>query len=174
MSDRLDPDVAAAIAGTGLAVRRVRELSTIRSPGIGRAVYRLDLASGSTIKLRTLENEDTARRLFDLQQRLPCGFLRAFRRQGRVLFEEWIEGEVLGHRVPHGTHLVDGAALLAALHTTPWTAPGLPRARTQPPGGRTPSGVSVPFSLTAVSRCLTCFGSATSSSDSIPIRLVWA
>lgn len=119
MSDRVDPDVAAAIAGTGLAVLRVREVSTIRSPGIGRAVYRLDLASGSAIKARRLENEDTARRLFDLQQRLPRGFLRAFGRQGRVLFEEWIEGEVLGHRVPDGTHLIEGAALLAALHTTP-------------------------------------------------------
>jgi len=118
MSDSLDPEVAVAIDRAGFRVRAFRRISKIHSPDTRRSVYRIDLESGHTIKARRVEDEETARRLFEIRRELPDSFARAFARYGAVLLEDWIEGEGLGDTPPSDAQLVDAASLLAQLHTT--------------------------------------------------------
>jgi aminoglycoside phosphotransferase len=122
MSQPLDPAVVVALDRAGLRVRACRRISNIRSPQTGRAVYRIDLDSGRTIKARRLQDEETAYRLFEIRRDLPDAFARAFAWHGAVLLEDWIEGEALGDVPPSDAHLVDAASLLAHLHAKPAAA----------------------------------------------------
>jgi hypothetical protein len=119
MSEALDPEVAVALDRAGLCVRAFRRISKIQHPDTGRSVYRIDLESGHTIKARRLQDEETARCLFEIRRELPDAFAPAFGRCGTVLLEKWIDGEVLGNALPSDVHLTDAGALLARLHATP-------------------------------------------------------
>jgi aminoglycoside phosphotransferase (APT) family kinase protein len=116
LNEPLEPEIAIALERAGLRARSVRALSRIRPAASGRAVYRIDLEAGRTIKARRLNDEATARRLFEIRAELPTAFAPAFCQHGRVLLEEWIEGEELGDACPDAAQLAEAGALLAQLH----------------------------------------------------------
>ncbi len=122
MSEPLDAEIAIALDRAGLRVRDFRQISTMRSRATGRSAYRIDLESGCTIKARRVEDEETARRLFEIRRDLPEAFAAAFGRYGAVLLEDWIEGEELSDAVPADAHLVEAGSLLAHLHATKMVA----------------------------------------------------
>jgi hypothetical protein len=93
MSDRLHPEVAAALDCAGLRFRAFRRISKLHWPDIGGLTYQIDLDPGHTIKARRLPDEKAARRLFEIRRELPDAFAPAFARYGAVLLEEWIDGE---------------------------------------------------------------------------------
>jgi thiamine kinase-like enzyme len=115
----VDAAITEALELAGLRARAVVEITTIRFPTIGRHTYRIDLDSGETIKARCLEDDSSARRLFEIRQSLPDAFVPAFGCYGRVLLERWADGRLLQRTRPGDEHLVDAAALLAGLHATP-------------------------------------------------------
>lgn len=114
-----DPDVAAALSAEGLRATACSEISTLRPLAARRRTYRLDLASGGTIKARRFEDAGVAGRLFAVRRDLPDTFVPALARHGPVLFEAWSEGELLGHARPSDARLREAGTLLAALHATP-------------------------------------------------------
>lgn len=122
MSDSLDLEVTVALDRAGLRVKAFRRISTIRSPHAKRSVFRIELEAGRTIKARRVEDEATARRLFETRHELPDAFAPAFARYGAVLLEDWIHGEEVGSKPPSDAHLVEAGALLACLHATPTVA----------------------------------------------------
>ena len=71
------------------------------------------------LKARRLEDEATARRLFEIRQGAPAGFAPVLHCHGAVLLEAWIEGEDLAQRPATTQHLIEAATLLACLHATP-------------------------------------------------------
>jgi len=110
----LDQDIVAALAEAGLHARSAVCISTIRSPEIDRAAYRID-AGDRTIKARRLENADVAQQLAMIRRELPDAFTSVLLRHGRVLLEEWAEGEPLPHP-PSPQQLVEAGALLRVVH----------------------------------------------------------
>lgn len=114
MSAPLEPEIRDALRKAGLRARSVTGISTIRSPAIDRAAYRID-AGDRLVKARRLESVSVARRLCELRHELPRAFAPVIFRHGRVLLEEWIDGEPLPLR-PGPRLLEEAAALLAALH----------------------------------------------------------
>lgn len=119
MIESLDPAVAAALDHAGLRVVSFHRISSIRAPETGRTVYRIDLESGTPLKARRLPDEETACRLFEIRRDLPDAFAPVLDQYGPVVLEEWIEGEVLGERLPSAAHLIEAGALLADLHARP-------------------------------------------------------
>lgn len=118
MNEPLDPEIAAALARAGLCGHAFRHLSKTISPESRRSVYRIDTDTGNTIKARRVEDEGTARRLFEVRRELPDAFAAVIGIYGSVLLEEWVEGEELGNEIPTDANIVTAAALLARLHTT--------------------------------------------------------
>ncbi len=116
MNEPLEPEIAIALERAGLRPRRVRALARIEPAASGRAVYRIDLEAGRSIKARRLNDEATARRLFEIRAELPAAFAPAFCRHGRVLLEDWIEGEELDDACPSDAQVAEAGALLAQLH----------------------------------------------------------
>jgi hypothetical protein len=117
-NEQLDQEVADALDHAGLRVQRSRPISALRAPGRRRSAYRIDLQSGETIKARLVEDEETARRLFDLRRDLPCAFVPAFAQYRAVLLERWIPGDVVRDEHLSDALVVQAAALLANLHRT--------------------------------------------------------
>lgn len=116
MTGPVDAAIAEALEHAGLRAREVVEITTIRFPTIGRHTCRIGLDSGETIKARCLEDDASARRLFEIRQGLPDAFVPAFACHGRVLLERWAEGRLLHGTRPSDRHLADAGALLAGLH----------------------------------------------------------
>jgi hypothetical protein len=112
----LDAAIADALEHAGLRARTIVEVTTIRFPSIKRFTYRIDLDSGEIIKARHLEDESSARRLFEIRHGLPDAFVPAFSCHGRVLLERWADGRLLHDTRPSDMHLVEAGALLAGLH----------------------------------------------------------
>jgi hypothetical protein len=113
----LEPDILRALAEAGLDARSAACISTIRSPEIDRVAYRVD-AGDRIVKARRLENADVARELCVMRQELPDAFARVLSRHGRVLIEEWVEGEPLPHP-PDPQYLAEAGALLSGMHARP-------------------------------------------------------
>lgn len=122
MIGTLDRDIVAALDAAGLRAVRVKEVSTLRAAALRRSALRIDLESGETVKARRLEDEDTARLLFELRQYLPEAFVPAFSCRGPVLLERWVDGEVIGHTQPGEAHLREAGRLLTGVHAIPVVA----------------------------------------------------
>jgi len=116
MSAPLEPEIALALERAGLRARAARPLSTIAPERSGRSVFRIDLDEGPPLKARRLEDEATASRLFAIRRELPAAFAPALARHGRVLLEEWLEGDVIGDVCPSPATLAAAGALLGRLH----------------------------------------------------------
>jgi aminoglycoside phosphotransferase (APT) family kinase protein len=119
MNEPLEAEVVAALDQFGMRARSWQCLSTIRAAEYERRVYRLDLKGGRVLKARRLEDEATARRLFEIRQMAPAGFAPVLHCHGAVMLEAWIEGEELAQRPATTRHLIEAATLLACLHATP-------------------------------------------------------
>lgn len=119
MNAPLEADVVAALDQFGLCPRSWQCLSTIRTAENHRRAYRIDLTGGRILKARRLEDEITARQLFEMRQEVPTGFARVLHCHGAVILEAWIEGEDLSQRCATTRHLIEAATLLACLHATP-------------------------------------------------------
>lgn len=110
----IEPDIVAALAEAGLHARSAVCISTIRSPEIDRAAYRID-AGDRIFKARRLESADVARQLARVRRELPDAFAPVLSRHGRVLLEEWVDGDTLPHP-PDPRRLDEAGALLSGLH----------------------------------------------------------
>lgn len=119
MSGPVEPEIAHALERAGLRARSVQPIARIRPAASGRSLYRIVLESGRSIKARRLDDETTARQLFEIRRELPVAFAPAFCRCGRVLLEDWIEGDELGDDCPSDAQLAEAGALLAQLHARP-------------------------------------------------------
>jgi aminoglycoside phosphotransferase (APT) family kinase protein len=117
MSAPLEPEILAALGQAGLRARSFVCISNILSPEIDRTAYRIDHEQG-TIKARRLENEPIACRLFELRRELPDAFAPVLLQHGRVLLEDWIDGEALPD-IPAPHQLAAAGALLGELHARP-------------------------------------------------------
>lgn len=122
MHDPLPTEIVDALARIGHRARAARRISGLDLRQHPRAVYRVELVSGETIKARRLEDETTARALCAHRRGLPPAFVPVLAQHGRVLVEPWIEGASLRGRAPNPTQLAAAGALLAALHATPASA----------------------------------------------------
>jgi aminoglycoside phosphotransferase (APT) family kinase protein len=111
----LPDEIALALEHAGLRARRTQPLATIDAGASGRAVFKLELEDGRTLKARRLEDEASVRRLCAIRRELPAAFAPVVGSQGRVLLEAWIEGKPLDG-CPSAEQLASAAALLAALH----------------------------------------------------------
>ena len=116
MNAALPTEIVEALGRAGLRARAARPITTLVSPLHQRAVYRVELVSGETIKARRVEDETTARALCDLRRDLPPAFAPVRACHGRVLLERWIEGEDLRGRAPSAALLDAAGEVLAALH----------------------------------------------------------
>jgi hypothetical protein len=104
---------------------RFRDLVVVSPPNPhkrGRAMFRVDLEDGGTIKARRLETAGAAGSLIPLRARAPAAFAPAIASHGPVLLEAWIPGTVLVELDPDA-RVVEAGALLARLHATPLAEP---------------------------------------------------
>jgi len=113
---RISPEaeILDAVRQSGLRIRTALRISSLHSPEFSRKTYRIEHEEG-TVKARLLEDESTAATLTDFRRELPEDFARVLSRFGRVLIEEWIEGEALPE-VPERRHLETAGRLLGDLH----------------------------------------------------------
>jgi Ser/Thr protein kinase RdoA (MazF antagonist) len=83
-----------------------------------RQAFRVDLADGSTIKLRALENADAAAQLVEVRSGTDPDFAPVLARMGPWLVEQWVIGETLTSEAAAGRAGEIGQ-LLARLHQLP-------------------------------------------------------
>jgi hypothetical protein len=114
MSNSLDVEILDALEQFGIRIRTVLRISSFHSPEIARKTYRIN-HDGGIVKARLLEDESTAGILADFRSELPEEFARILSLSGRVLIEEWIEGDPLTD-VPEPHLLTTAGTLLADLH----------------------------------------------------------
>jgi aminoglycoside phosphotransferase (APT) family kinase protein len=119
MSESLEPEIAAALDRFGARARSWQRLSMVRTAEHHRSALRIDLEDGRVLKARRLEDEATARQLFEIRQGAPAGFAPVLHCHGPVLLEAWVEGESLAQRFATAAQLIEAATLLACLHCTP-------------------------------------------------------
>jgi thiamine kinase-like enzyme len=112
-----EPEILAALEQAGICPRSFARISNLYSTSSERCTYRIEHERG-TVKVRRVEDEATARDLAAFISELPEGFTAVIARHGRVLIEDWIEGEALPD-VPGPHHLAAAGALLAELHAKP-------------------------------------------------------
>lgn len=111
--------IAEALADVGWGPGGIRLLKA-RPAGMAiRASYRVDLASGGTVKARIMVSDTAARRQQELRAGLPDAFTRVLGRTGAVLIEEWIDGHVLTDAFPADVFIREAGRLLATHHATP-------------------------------------------------------
>lgn len=109
-------DVVETLARAGLRAESADVLTIASDPRTPRALYRVLLDDGRTVKARRLESEDEAARQQAIRAVLPPAFAAVVARSGAVLVEEWIEGRALAGEPPGESILRDAARLLASLH----------------------------------------------------------
>lgn len=117
MIGALDSEVEAALKAEGWRWSGWECLSSFVSLALDRVTYRVDLdgAGPATVKARRMPGEGAARVQAEIRRELPEAFVAVLARHGRVLLEEWVDGEVLGAD-PDAARLREAADLLAALH----------------------------------------------------------
>ncbi|HVQ76533.1 MAG TPA: aminoglycoside phosphotransferase family protein [Candidatus Binatia bacterium] len=117
MGSGLDERVAAALAHYGVRPVSWTRITLPRPAVDPRAVYRLVLDDGRTVKARRCRTEREARQLWEIRRHLALdGFARVHAQHGAVLVEEWIEGAPLPDREAASPPVVEAARLLAQLH----------------------------------------------------------
>jgi hypothetical protein len=114
MNTTVETEILAALAKAGLHVRSFARISKLRLTETGRVAYRIDHEHG-IVKARLLEDERAARDLAVFRNELGDAFVPVIFRHGRVLIEDWIEGDALPD-IPEPPHLVKAGALLGEMH----------------------------------------------------------
>jgi thiamine kinase-like enzyme len=114
MIDLLGKEILAALEQAGIRVRSFVRISKLNSAYTSRDAYRIDHDRG-TVKARRLEDETTACKLAMFGSELPDAFAPILFRHGRVLIEDWIDGDALPD-IPEPHHLATAGAILGELH----------------------------------------------------------
>ena len=110
-------DVLALLAELGLEPRSFTLIGGYPRWDTGRVTYRVDLADGSTVKVRRVVKTARPTRAAALVRTLADPRLPApLALSGRVSVERWVDGIPLDCVVVHSTHLCAAADLLADLH----------------------------------------------------------
>jgi len=91
----LREQIVAAVARLGIRAREIVAISAPDAAKRGRSTWRVELASGATVKARLLESAAEARRLLGVREGLEYAFAPAIGCDGRVLIEEWVQGRSL-------------------------------------------------------------------------------
>ncbi|MBX3025790.1 aminoglycoside phosphotransferase family protein [bacterium] len=121
MTGVLDAEVQAALRANDLRWSGWECLSSLMSPALDRVTYRIDLTDGgpaATVKARRMPSEEAARVQAEIRSALPDAFTAVLVRHGRVLLEEWVDGEVVG-AAPDAMTVRRAAGVLAELHMRP-------------------------------------------------------
>ena len=114
MNAPVETEILTALEKAGIHLRSFVQISNFRLTETGRVTYRIDHEHG-TVKARLLEDEQTAGDLFAFRRELGDAFAPVIFRHGRVLIEDWIEGDALPV-VPEPSHLATAGALLGEMH----------------------------------------------------------
>jgi len=108
-------DVNDALVTLGLDVISMDLVSPLGPKKGIRFAYRVDTADGQTVKARHFGTADDAARQHAFRVGLDSAFAPVLERCGGVLFEEWIDGTLLGELDPTPWYEPAGA-LLGRLH----------------------------------------------------------
>ena len=116
---RLGADLWALVAGLDAPLVAARILTSLPSPVMTHASFRLRLANGRTVKGRRVETPDQAQRIAELLPRLGSRhFPRVLARHGCALLETWIPGTALA-RVAVGARVYRRCGrILGSIHIT--------------------------------------------------------
>jgi hypothetical protein len=120
MNASVEIEIQAALKKAGINFRSFVQISKFRLNETGRVTYRIDHEHG-TVKARLLEDERTARDLVAFRSELGDAFAPVILRHGRVLIEDWIEGDALPD-IPEPSHLAMAGDLLGEMHARSTTA----------------------------------------------------
>lgn len=120
MTGALDDEVQAALRANALRWSGWECVSSFMSPALDRVTYRIDLIGGGAaiVKARRMPSEEAARLQAEIRRALPGAFTAVRARHGRVLLEEWVDGEVVGG-APSAETVRQAAGVLAELHARP-------------------------------------------------------
>jgi len=118
-------EIEEALHRQGLRPRRLVLISPPDAQKRGRALYRVEVEGGETIKARRFESSEAALRIFELRNGLEAAFAPAIARHEAVLLEEWIEGVPLAESDPEAW-VEEAGALLGRLHARPLATPPPP------------------------------------------------
>ena len=127
VQQRLGDDLWALVQQVDVPLVEARLVTTLQTPKVDRACFRLRFADGRVLKGRRVETIEDADRIETLSRLLdPRFFPSPTARQGRALLTDWIEGV----RLSHTNCPADVIGLFGRLHasvhqtpppaTTPW------------------------------------------------------
>jgi hypothetical protein len=112
-------DLLGLVEACGARLSGVKELTTLPSPVIERAAWRLELDDGRVLKGRVFPHAVDAERFGELQAGLPRpGFPRLLGQSGRAVLLEWVPGEPVPAE-PSPSFLRRCGRLLGQLHRAP-------------------------------------------------------
>ena len=117
MNAFLETEILAALARSGIHPRSFARISNLHLTGNSRSCYRIDHDRG-IVKARLLENEPTARQLAAFRRELSDDFTPLISQCGRVLLEEWIDGDPLPD-MPESRWVTAAGGILGDLHARP-------------------------------------------------------
>ena len=117
MNASIEMEILTAVEKAGIRHRSIVQISKFRVSQTGRATYRVDHEQG-IVKARLLEDDETARDLVSFRRELGDAFAPVIARHGRVLIEEWIEGDALPD-MPESVYLEAAGTLLGEMHARP-------------------------------------------------------
>jgi Ser/Thr protein kinase RdoA (MazF antagonist) len=114
-------EVDDALAQLGIAPRTVELISPLGARKGRRWAYRIEARDGRVVKARQFENEDEARRVFEVRVGLEDAFAPVIARHRAILVEEWIDGVPLDED-ESSERAAEAGALLGRLHAWPLAA----------------------------------------------------
>jgi hypothetical protein len=129
LAARLGPDLWALARRLGVPVRDARPLTTLPSPVLRHASFRLRLVDGRTFKARRVETAAQASQIVTLVSRLERRhFPRVLARRGPALLEEWQAGRPLAAAAAGTPVYRRSGRILGRVHAAP--PPALARVAT--------------------------------------------
>jgi aminoglycoside phosphotransferase (APT) family kinase protein len=111
-------EVEQALAQHGIAARTVDLVSPLGARKGRRWAYRIEAHDGRVVKARQFENEEEARRVFEIRAGLEDAFAPVIARHRAILVEEWIDGVPLAEG-EWAARAEEAGALLGRLHARP-------------------------------------------------------
>ena len=118
LASRIGPDMWAVACSVGSEPVDAIELTTLASPALERASFRLAYSDGRLCKIRRMQSVGAARRVRELRTLVDGAHMPVLLgAQGAVLLTEWSEGSA--PKPFEGESLTAAGELLGRLHATP-------------------------------------------------------
>lgn len=112
------PDLFELISEEPSEVTDIEELPSLAPDDLRTASIRIDFADGRTLKGCRTPTPAHALRIVDLCESFSPGLIAGvYRRRGRVLLEQWVEGESLEESVPSLIDVQIAGELLGKIHS---------------------------------------------------------